>query len=528
MEVMEKINLEYYKNQDNNTYFPMNGLEENIIEMLKNPENDIKIREEKPEIYYYLLSPQNENLLKWIDISPESEVLEVHSGLGATTKTLCQKAKEVTTINFSKTNAEILASRLKDYNNLEIIVGNIKDIDYKKKYDYIVLTDVIEFSRAFFHEVDFINFFKNMLKDNGTIILTTSNRYGIQYFSGSINHISAKAFDVPNNFPDVPFLRSFSKRDLTAIFNIAGFENIDFYYPIPNHYMNSEIISDRYISTMSGRKVVTKYRNYVINQNNVINEVGMMKDLIEEGMFSFFANSFIVIASNDKKQLPYYTQFKNNIITVIDDNCCKKIAINEEGQKILDDMYEFYQSETKRIEENNIQNIKYAEPRKDGNTIIMKKANGEPLNRIWLKDFNNPDRLLALGMEYKSLIYKLYPHLEYKNVVIEDVTLEDSPCAEKVNIDLNLSNIFYDGEIYTITDYDKTAEIMPINYMIASAMFVFAIDSGFRFNDVEFLKLLGLSEKEIGLYKYIFAGVNGHKVQAKENGENQENQENQN
>jgi len=505
MEVMERINLEFYKDQDNNTYFPLNNLDEEIFELLKNPENDLKIREKRPEIYYYFLSPNNEDMLKWIDIEPDAEVLEVHSGLGATTKTLCQKAKEVTSVNFSKKNAEIVSSRLKDFNNLEIIVGNIKEIDYKKKFDYIVLTDVIEFSRAFFHEIDFIRFFKNLLKENGTIILTTSNKFGIQYFSGSINHISAKPFESINGFPDVPFLKSFSKKSLTNIFAEADFENIDFYYPVPNHYMNSAILSDKYISSMAGRKVATKYRNYVINQNNLINEVDVVKDLIEEDMFSFFANSYIIFASDSRKERPYFTQFKNNIMTLLDDNCCKKIANNDNGQKVLDTMYEFYLSETKRIEENNIQNIKYARATKEGNTLIMDFAKGTPLNKIWLEELHNPNKLLALGMEFKSFINNLYPHVVYKKIEAGEVSLEDVACVEHANIDLNLSNIFKDGENYTITDYDKTAKVIPVNYLIASAMFILAVDSGFRFNDENFLKSLGLTEKEIKIYQAMYA-----------------------
>ena len=69
----------------------------------------------------------------------------------------------------------------------------------------------------------------------------------------------------------------------------------------------------------------------------------------------------------------------------------------------------------------------------------------------------------------------------------------------------NLSNIFKDGENYTITDYDKTAKVIPVNYLIASAMFILAVDSGFRFNDENFLKSLGLTEKEIKIYQAMYA-----------------------
>ena len=199
-----------------------------------------------------------------------------------------------------------------------VSVGNIKEIEFEKKFDYIVLTDVMEFCRAFFHEIDFIKHFKSLLKEDGAIILTVENRYGIQNFSGAENSITIKPFDRINNFKDVPFLKSFSKPELENIFKKAGFENIDFYYPIPNHHMNREIISDEYLSnSLFGRKIATKYSHYMINKNNAIDETNMIQDVAEMGMFPLFANSYIIVASDTKKQLPYYSQYKEGILTTL-------------------------------------------------------------------------------------------------------------------------------------------------------------------------------------------------------------------
>ena len=502
---MPKINLEFYKNQDNNTYFPLNNLDENIIELLKNPVNDIKVRDSRPEIYYYLLSPHIEDLFKWFDINPNSEILEMHSGLGASTKTLCQKAKNVTTVNFSKTNAKIIEQRLKNCENLEIIVGNIKEIEFKKKFDYIILTDVIEFSRAFFHEIDFIKFFKNLLNEDGTIILTTTNKYAIENFSGAINHISAKPFDFVNNFPEVPFLKSFSKKELTKTFTEAGFKNINFYYPVPNHYINAQILSDKYIESMAGRKVATKYRNYVINQNNTIDEINAIKDLVQEDMFSFFANSYIVFATDSKLNVPCYAQFKGDILTVLNENCCTKKALNKEAKEILFKMKEFYETETKRIENQNIQNVKYAKCELKDDSLIFEYAKGTPLNKIALDLKDDYYKLLTFLTEFKEFIYKLYPDIQYSDFKVESLVLENTGCIKNANIDLNLGNIFKDNDFYTIIDYDKTSELVPINYLIASAIFVLTVDSGFEIDDFKLLKDLGLSEREIKIYQLMYA-----------------------
>lgn len=507
---MVKINLDYYKEQDKYCYYVLNNLDTAIIQLLKTKKNDELIKEKAPQLYYYLLDNNNKGLLEWID-GLSGNILEISGGLGVNTELLCNRAESVTTISFSKVNAEIIASRLSDFDNLEIIVGNILDIKPDKKFDYIILTDILEFSRVFFKtEHLFIEHLKNMLTKNGKIICAISNKYGIGNFSGCVSHITGKAFDEINNYPEIPVLTGYTKLQLKNIFETAGLKP-NFYYPLPNHYQNEVILSDKSLNKLRlGNKIPTLFKYYGMNPNRLIDEFQAVKDAIFDNRFTSVVNSYIIIAEAVEKNSlrPHYAQFNNGIMTTLDNKSCTKTALNAEGESILDKMYEFYQTETKRLKELEITNIKYAQSKKQKNSLIMEHAKGKCLNQIGLELLHNYNKFLAFGLEYKSLINKIYPNQIYQDFKIADIILKNVACAENVNIDLNMSNIFKDGNNYTITDYDKTAPIIPVNYIVAQGIFVFAIDSGFSFNEVEYLKQLGLSEREIKCYQYIYTKQN--------------------
>ena len=512
---MSKINLNYYKNQNTYCYYVLNNLDGETIELLKNPDNDEKFIEKNPHLYYYLLSRSNQGLFNWIN-NLGGEILEITGGVGIHTEILCKKANNVTTVCFSKVNAEIINSRLSDYNNLEIFVGNPNDINFSKKFDFIVLSDILEFSQVLFENAYiFINYLKTLLTKNGIIICAVANKYGIGNYSGCVSHITGQPFDSVNDYPKLPFLHSFTKRETETLFSKGDFEWINICYPLPDHYQNKVILTNKSLDKITiGNKFFTLYKDYGINPNKLVDEFQAVKEAALDNRFTATVNSYLVIAGLSKENKPDvdYAQTQKDILTTLDtrdgNKYCKKTALTENAVEILDKMYNFYLSETNRIKEQGIENIKYARAWINSTgeySLNMRFAEGQSLNQIGLKILPDYNKFLAFCMEYKSLIRKIYPKAEYKNYTIDNITLENVACVENANIDLNMSNIFRNGDDYTIVDYEKTSPFIPLNYIIAQGIFVLASDSGFAFNETEYLKLLGISEREIKCYQYIYA-----------------------
>ena len=96
-----------------------------------------------PDIILYHLSDIRENLLEWYSIPSDADVLEIGSGCGALSGLLAKKAKTLTCIELSKKRSLINACKNKECDNIRIMVGNLEDIKFTQKYDYVTLIGVL-------------------------------------------------------------------------------------------------------------------------------------------------------------------------------------------------------------------------------------------------------------------------------------------------------------------------------------------------------------------------------------------------
>lgn len=62
--------------------------------------------------------------------------------MGAITGVLCDECRDVTAVELSRKRATATLLRCREKENLEIIVGNLNDIVFDKKFDYITLIGV--------------------------------------------------------------------------------------------------------------------------------------------------------------------------------------------------------------------------------------------------------------------------------------------------------------------------------------------------------------------------------------------------
>lgn len=72
-------------------------------------------------------------------------MLEIGSGCGAITRLLCDKCRKVTAVELSRRRATATQLRCRGKNNLEVIAGNLNDIEFAEKFDYITLIGVLEY-----------------------------------------------------------------------------------------------------------------------------------------------------------------------------------------------------------------------------------------------------------------------------------------------------------------------------------------------------------------------------------------------
>lgn len=297
-----KFNLDWYRNED---LYSDGDVEDLMIRL---------IAENEPENYteaiydnfswptYYHLIHLRKNVLNWYDFKPDSSVLEIGCGLGAITSVLCENCREVTAVELSKRRATATLLRCRNMENLEIIVGNLNDIVFDKKFDYITLIGVLEYQGSYTETEnpyeDFLRKIKQLLKPDGKLLIAIENQYGLKYWCGALEDHVGIPFEGMNQYRTTGRgVRTFSKAALEKLIKDSGYKNTFFYYPLPDYKLPTVIYSEDCLPHNDNMQNLQSY--YVPDKSTLVaEEMGIYKDIIENGVFEFFANSFLVECSD--------------------------------------------------------------------------------------------------------------------------------------------------------------------------------------------------------------------------------------
>jgi SAM-dependent methyltransferase len=148
-EIIGKVKLNYTWYSGEDLYSDGDAVENRILDIVRNEEGyEYALDEYTSWPILYHLTRQRENIVLPMEISKTDEVLEVGAGMGAITGALARTAKKVDCIELSKRRSYVNAERHKDLDNIEIFVGNFRDIHIEKKYDAVVLIGVMLFTNS--------------------------------------------------------------------------------------------------------------------------------------------------------------------------------------------------------------------------------------------------------------------------------------------------------------------------------------------------------------------------------------------
>lgn len=299
MDYIGKVALDYkyYSGED---LYCDGSSEDVLLDIVKNHEIDEynKIIFEKKDwpIMYHLHQARG-NIVRWIDFKDSDEILEIGSGCGAITGVLAESSKLVDCVELSKKRSMINAFRNKDKESITITVGNFEDVEFEKKYDYITLIGVLEYSASYLKcEKPFVQMLKkahSLLKKNGKILLAIENRLGLKYWAGCKEDHIGRYFEGIEQYPSSTGIKTFSKHELEEIIKDSGFDTFQFYYPYPDYKFMNAIYSDNYLPAKN--TLTNNRRNFDLDRFELFNEASVFNSLIENDLFPEFSNSFMVI-----------------------------------------------------------------------------------------------------------------------------------------------------------------------------------------------------------------------------------------
>ncbi|PIZ00657.1 SAM-dependent methyltransferase [bacterium (Candidatus Howlettbacteria) CG_4_10_14_0_8_um_filter_40_9] len=252
------------------------------------------------------LSPDRENLLSWYPFNRNESLLEIGSGWGALTGLFCEKLGKVTAIELTKRRSEITALRNKERANLTVIAGNTSRVVLDEKFDYVTSVGILEYAGIYTKSanpyLDFLKELKGFLKDNGTIIIAIENKFGLKYWSGSAEDHNGDFFESIQNYPTERGVRTFGKKEMTDLLVSVGFDDINFYYPLPDYRFPVEIFSDEYLPTINHniRAGISSLSDFQRKKINLFDNRLASDNIIMNENFDFFANSFLIFAKEKK------------------------------------------------------------------------------------------------------------------------------------------------------------------------------------------------------------------------------------
>lgn len=489
------LNFKHYSGVD---LYSDGAIENDLLEIVKKYKKEeyaqvIEERANWPILYH--LSEQRANIVEWIPMDPKAKVLEVGSGCGAITGMLSQKAGEVVACDLSRRRSEINATRNKDCDNVTIHIGNFRDIepDLPKDFDYIFLIGVFEYGQGYIGTDNpyekFLKMLKAHLKKGGRIVIAIENRLGLKYLAGCAEDHLGTYFTGIEGYSSDSVAKTFTRNGLINIFKKCGINEYHFYYPYPDYKLMTLLHSDYYLPKFG--ELQDNVRNFDRDRFVLFNEKHAYEDLVKDGMYQEFANSFEVILGPAFDTI--YSKYSNDRVDEF--KIRTDIAIDRAGRKIIKkfpltkaakehvfEMRDAYAGLMEKYRGGDFEVNDCQIDEKQG-CAIFSFVNGVPLASLLDEciDKDDMDGFNALLNEYiRRINYKPdYPVSDY---------------------DLIFSNIMVNGPIWTIIDYEWTyGKCIPAKEQVWRALYCYRLEDRKRekFDPKPVFDKLGIKDEEM-------------------------------
>ena len=268
------------------------------------------------------LSEFEKNIIIWYPFKNNSSILNLNEDFENVFENLNVKFDKI--VSYSKNYNEGLFSNLIIDNNSNKIVKEKIKLSENEKFDYITLIGKYNYD---FEEK--ISLAKKYLKQDGIILIGLDNKFGLK----NINNANSLKNEI-------------SKNELEEIFKKNNLDFSKFYYVFPNYKQANLICSDNY--NLTKEDISRNFSVYEKDKILPLNENETYKEILNSGKnINEFASSFFIEVSktNINNSIKYVT-FSNyrkkeyRTVTVIDNTCVTKKAVEKESLKHINKMSE--------------------------------------------------------------------------------------------------------------------------------------------------------------------------------------------
>jgi GT2 family glycosyltransferase/SAM-dependent methyltransferase len=260
----------------------------------------------------YHLSPQRADLLRpFREQLSSKNILEIGAGCGAITRFLGETGAQVTALEGSFRRARITAGRCRDLPGVQVVADNFQNFVPDRKYDFIILVGVLEYSNLFIESddpaCDLLKKAGDLLTPEGSVIIAIENKLGLKYWSGAPeDHIGKPFFGIENRYNDHT-AETFGKAELNSLLHCSGFNSTEFLYAFPDYKLPSILLNDAAFET-TGFDITnlilpaTDHPQFKLYYPKFFIDRAW-KQVIRNGLTRDMANSFVVVASRQGSRL---------------------------------------------------------------------------------------------------------------------------------------------------------------------------------------------------------------------------------
>jgi len=254
----------------------------------------------------YHLSGVRANLLRPFEpVFKDADVLEIGAGCGAISRYLGETGANLLALEGSRTRAAIARSRTRDLANVTVLSEKFDQFRCDRKFDIVTLIGVLEYANLFTSgdrpHLAMLMQARELLKENGRLILAIENQLGLKYFAGAPeDHLGKPMYGVEGRYAHGE-PQTFGKAVLDELLHDAGFQTRRFFAPFPDYKLPVSILTDLGVAQPGFDPAAFAWQG--VNKDPQLPKYPLFSQelawsgIFENGLGMDMANSFLVCSS---------------------------------------------------------------------------------------------------------------------------------------------------------------------------------------------------------------------------------------
>lgn len=420
---------------------------------------------------------------------------------------------------------DVIAEKLREMSG-DVTVRALGSDFREAVYDYIICIGermTVETAAAF----------RQQLSEKGRMIFAAENTYGMKYLAGAKEEGSGTYFAA---LEGQETSLGYTREELTALFDAAGFLCQEVYYPFPDYHFAMSIYSDDYLPKQG--ELIDQIGNFDQERLVLFDEAKAMDTVIAQEKFQEFSNSYLIAAGirqesvrNDCGEKIAFVKFSNDrgkahniktYITKSKDNQkhLLKAADSEEASEQITNMKKTYLALQDLYRDSRFLINAYRE-REHGAELEFLEGYTmeEELDRLLESGRKEEaaEKMLEVFSEMRKCrgMQEFQMTEEFREVFGEPKLPEGLSAAAVNDIDMIMPNILLkeQEDTWTVIDYEWSFHFpVPMNYIVYRAIHYYADTTAKRrvLNAEELYERAGISPQELKAYEQMEASFQSY------------------